>query len=184
MREEMKSLKKHQITPVNKKSSKEIRCWGCGGNHYRRDCKNQKQSSAAGKSGLKPGPRSSRISKDGSGMFLTGLIGKQNQCKLKLLIDTGANVSIINSSVFERLNPLPSLRSTDLSMRMADGKCIGTKGIATLTLTLADVTVEHDFWIVDIDEDIEGILGFDFLQAQNCVLDLGNGQFHLDGKVI
>lgn len=65
MREEMKSLKKHQITPANKKSSKEIRCWDCGGNHYRRDCKNQKQSFAAGKSGLKPGPRSSRISKIG-----------------------------------------------------------------------------------------------------------------------
>lgn len=132
-------------------------CWDCGGNRYRRDCKNQKQSSAAGKSGLKPGPRSSRISKDGSGMFLTGLIGKQNQCKLKLIINTGANVSIINSAVFERLNPLPSLRSTDLSVRIADGKSIGTRENATLTLTFA-VTVEHGFWTVDIDEDIEGFL--------------------------
>lgn len=35
-------------------------------------------------------------------------------------------------------------------------------------VTLVDVTVEHIFLIVDIDEDIEGILGFDFLQAKNC----------------
>lgn len=48
-------------------------------------------------------------------------------------------------------------------MRMVDGKCIGIKGIVILILIFVDVMVEYDFWIVDIDEDIEGIFGFDFL---------------------
>lgn len=53
-----------------------------------------------------------------------------------------------------------------------------------MTVTLDNVPVTQDFWNMDIDEDIEGIIGFDFLQTQNCVLDLDNGQFYLDYKVI
>lgn len=82
---------------------------------------------------------------------------------MKFLIDIGVNVLIINSFVFEWLNLFFLLRLIDLSMRMVDGKCIGIKGIVILILIFVDVMVEYDFWIVDIDEDIEGIFGFDFL---------------------
>lgn len=84
-------------------------------------------------------------------MFFSGLIGEQNQRELKHLIDTGANVSIIISTVIEPLIPLPSLRLTDLSMIMADGRCICTRGITTMTVTLANVPVTQDFWNMDID---------------------------------
>lgn len=184
MRKEIATMKKSKDTCAanSKPSTKEIRCWNCGGNHFRRNCPKAKKSSSSGKGNSNFAPRSSRISKDGSGMYVDGCIHDAES--VRFLVDTGANVSIINTSVYRKMNPLPELQSSKMNMKMADGKCIHAKGIATMNVTLAGISVQHEFWIVDIDEDIEGLLGFDFLKAHKCVLDVGNSQFKLNGHIV
>lgn len=80
---------------------------------------------------------------------------------VKFLVDTGAYVAIINTGVYRRRIRSPEEKSSET--KMADGKFICAKGITTLKVILA--SVQHGFWIFDIGEDINRLLGFYFLKA-------------------
>ncbi|KAL3848128.1 hypothetical protein ACJMK2_019005 [Sinanodonta woodiana] len=55
---------------------------------------------------------------------------------------------------------------------MADRKCIQTKGVGNMDITINDTEVKHAVWVAEIDKVIDGILGFDFLQRNQYL----NGQ--------
>ncbi|KAL3865707.1 hypothetical protein ACJMK2_043069 [Sinanodonta woodiana] len=100
----------------------------------------------------------------------------QAECKevqgreVNFLIDTGANVTIINSSIYEQMSDLqkPYSEPASQQMKMAEGKCIQTRGVGNMDITIYDTEVKHAVLVAEIDKAIDGILGFDFLQRNQC----------------
>ncbi|KAL3879042.1 hypothetical protein ACJMK2_031356 [Sinanodonta woodiana] len=67
---------------------------------------------------------------------------------------------------------------------MADGKCILTRGVGNMDITINDTEVKHTVWVAEIEKAIEGILGFDFLHRNQCVIDAGTKTFKLNGQPV
>ncbi|KAL3854395.1 hypothetical protein ACJMK2_013666 [Sinanodonta woodiana] len=101
--------------------------------------------------------------------------GRVQGREVNFLIDTGATVTIMNSPIYEQMYDLqkPYLESASQQMKMADGKCIQTRGVGIMDITINDTVVKHAVWVAEIDKAIDGILGFDFLQSNQCVIDAG-----------
>ena len=86
------------------------------------------------------------------------------------LVDTGSSVTVLRPDVcpeWIRLEP------TDVQLRTATGGLAPMKGTGLLTLTLGGKDVRHPVWVAAVQEPC--ILGFDFLKATGCRLDLDGG---------
>ncbi|KAL3876293.1 hypothetical protein ACJMK2_034158 [Sinanodonta woodiana] len=128
-------------------------------------------------------PRIAKISNNGSGMYIPGRVQGR---KVNFLIDTGATVTIINIPVYEQMSDLqkPYLEPDSQQMKMADGKCIQTRGVGNMDVTINGSEVKHAVWVAEIDKAIDGILAFDFLQRNQCVIDAGTNTFKLNGQPV
>ena len=95
-------------------------------------------------------------------------------CPLELLVDTGATVSLLNVNMWNKID------STKLSLEQWTGKkLVGVNGAPLLVkgLTRAQVCIEgFEFvgnFVVSGELVVDAILGLDFLQQHNCVIDVG-----------
>eukprot|EP00731_Ephydatia_muelleri_P033667 Em0035g4a len=102
---------------------------------------------------------------------VSGMIGA---CPLELLVDTGATVSLLNVNMWNKID------STKLSLEQWTGKkLVGVNGTALLVkgLIRAQVCIEgFEFvgnFVVSGELVVDAILGLDFLQQHNCVIDVG-----------
>eukprot|EP00731_Ephydatia_muelleri_P014390 Em0008g110a len=102
---------------------------------------------------------------------VSGMIGA---CPLELLVDTGATVSLLNVNMWNKID------STKLSLEQWTGKkLVGVNGTPLLVkgLTRAQVCIEgFEFvgnFVVSGELVVDAILGLDFLQQHNCVIDVG-----------
>ncbi|KAL3888532.1 hypothetical protein ACJMK2_000898 [Sinanodonta woodiana] len=55
---------------------------------------------------------------------------------------------------------------------MADGKCIQTRGVGNMDITIIDTEVKHAVWVAEIDKAIDGSL------------DAGTNTFKLNGQPV
>ncbi|KAL5486484.1 hypothetical protein EMCRGX_G018971 [Ephydatia muelleri] len=95
-------------------------------------------------------------------------------CPLELLVDTGATVSLLNVNMWNKID------NTKLSLEQWTGKkLVGVNGTPLLVkgLTRAQVCIEgFEFvgnFVVSGELVVDAILGLDFLQQHNCVIDVG-----------
>ena len=161
MRKEIDFLRKNSGKSFSRKDGpkppRPRACWKCGStDHLKRDCKSDENER----------PRLSRVAKDGCGMYVTGYIHGLEE-PITFPVDTGASVSIVNTRVFRKIPSRPTIKPANSPRKMADGKCMSedaTSGIAEVKITLENTAVKHEVWVVDIDDEIDGILGFDFLK--------------------
>ena len=94
------------------------------------------------------------------------LNGSTNGRKLKILIDSGANPSFINSDLdFIELQTA----SNDIQIRLANGKIISSSGTATLDFSMDQLQDSHNFIAAPIAYDL--ILGIDWLRKLNPQID-------------
>ena len=103
------------------------------------------------------------------------------------LIDTGSTLTVLHPRKYEALPDQEKPARVDGlesgSLRMADGHLMPHQGIVTLPLTLADgFVVEHPVVLADIDVPL--ILGFDFLQRHQGVLDTVGGTLSVKGTTL
>ncbi|KAJ8019320.1 hypothetical protein HOLleu_42137 [Holothuria leucospilota] len=98
------------------------------------------------------------------------------------LVDTGANISIIQAGVLFTVPPRerPQLELKGLSMVLADGKRVPILGKAEMVVTIGDKRLSHEFWVADIGPDC--ILGLDFLRRHNCVINARMGRVMLGSE--
>ncbi len=106
------------------------------------------------------------------GIYVDGTIQQQ---PLSFLVDTGASVTVIKTSVYQRCPPdsRPVLEEPPAKMVNADGSPIPCLGKGVFNLSVEGSEILHDVWVADIN--VDGILGFDFLSQHQCLLDISRG---------
>lgn len=94
------------------------------------------------------------------------------------MIDTGAGISIFKTKTAEKYNT-----------RFPEN--VKIQGITDQKLTISESTLipftdgdPHKVYIYDLDIEFDGILGLDFLEHYNCVIDLNNKQLITNFKTV
>ena len=107
-----------------------------------------------------------------------------NGQKIKLLVDTGAGISVIDETFLRELyaNQLPALcTSSTTQVKTVSGQSLPIKGTLKVSLQIAGGTYPCDFHVVR-NLSYEAVLGRDFLRAHGAVINLKNSTLHLDNE--
>lgn len=117
-----------------------------------------------------------RISNSQGASRVSGYVGR---IPCHLTIDTGADVTIINSELYQKLNEVGEIEITPFSSKLksVDGKEITVEGAGMVEIQIADVKVKQRVWILPSKE--ECILGTDFLREQGGVIDYQQGMLRV-----
>lgn len=108
--------------------------------------------------------------------IVTFFVGEK---KLNFILDTGANYSVINSSILSKISYSNTNLETNVSGMEGNSQKVG---FVNITLTYKDKAFKEDFQVIDMDaafnrlkqEDgvnVCGILGSEFFKAHRYVLD-------------
>jgi predicted aspartyl protease len=115
-------------------------------------------------------------------MTVKGRIGETN---VNFLVDTGASCSLISNTVYRKINAAEDQqlgKLTDRKFQLADGRPLAAQGKLKVNIQLGPVVVTHEIIVANISD--EGIIGYDFLKAHECRIDIGKSEFQLKGKKI
>lgn len=77
---------------------------------------------------------------------------------------------------FVQLIAEAKITPTETVLRTVTGETAPVRGRGKLTITLGKFETEHEVWVADIVE--EGILGLDYLMANNCQVNLAGKLLH------
>ena len=93
--------------------------------------------------------------------------------EVSFLVDTGAAVSLVSSEVWERIKPPTAPRMNPVGLRLVgvDGAPLQIQGSVTIELEISGKTFKQELIVVNALTS-EGILRLNFLEANDCVLDL------------
>lgn len=109
--------------------------------------------------------------------------GRVQGIPVDFLVDTGASCSLISGAIFEGLPGLEEKKSVmGRRFQLADGTPLKAYGACQVAISLGTETVQHTVIGADISDP--GILGYDFLKAQGCLVDLDQGKFLIKGVEI
>ncbi|CAC5368830.1 unnamed protein product [Mytilus coruscus] len=165
----------------NKKTGKRG-CWSCvETSHIRRNCPDDDKSNRNYQQ--KDRVRTGRVASGDGGMYIPGKFqGTNVQC----LVDTGANVTILNDKIYDSLSDGNKvvLRPTHTNMKLADGKPLKVRGIGKMNVEIGRTLLTHDLWVADIDEDIDCIIGFDFMKQNMCCIDVAKNTMTVNKEEI
>ncbi|XP_055714233.1 uncharacterized protein LOC129808478 [Phlebotomus papatasi] len=101
------------------------------------------------------------------GLVVNGCVGN---VACEIVVDTGANYTLISRRIYEALNPKPSLRPVKWVLTTATGQNSPILGELEVLLTLDACTLQVTVFVADIVEDC--VLGLTFLQQRVARLDL------------
>lgn len=96
--------------------------------------------------------------------------------ELEAVIDTGAEVTVLNQRIFDQLPPStrPIVKKADRGLVVAErGKKMGSHGMAVVKFKIGDQDYEWTMYIADIGDDI--LLGADFLDRFDMTVNFKRG---------
>jgi hypothetical protein len=106
---------------------------------------------------------------------LPTVIGTVNNVKTKLLIDSGAGLSIID---YKLVYNLKIKNSENICISAASGHKIDCVGFCTVNIQLSDLSFQHKFAVVKNFK--HGLLiGSDFLSKHNAIINYNNNTLEL-----
>ncbi|KRZ92326.1 Retrovirus-related Pol polyprotein from transposon [Trichinella sp. T8] len=160
-------------------------CWKCGSSsHYRRSCpfsKTRRERRSPSTTGeQKPTQKTAILSVNKK--WAVKLSGKVNGRSLKLLVDTGAAISLIREA---ELNMASNVRISKYGSRQivaVNGERVETVGTAEVDINIGDKLLKRHLMIVARSLSHPCLLDIDFLRPRRALIDLGDNRIKL-GKV-
>ena len=103
--------------------------------------------------------------------------------QVSFLVDTGASVSLICGEIWDRIKPPdpPKLIPVNTRLVGADGSPLQIQGSVVVELTISGQVFNQELIIAN-SLTSEGILGLNFLEANECILDLVHGELIAQGS--
>ena len=99
---------------------------------------------------------------------------------MNALLDCGATHSVLHIDKYDSMINKPSLNATTTNLVMGDGTTVETSGTVTLDVQIDTFTVQQTFIVADIQ--LPAVLGFDFLKANNGIINVANETLQLSGN--
>lgn len=126
---------------------------------------------------VRPGPGKRpggpTVASAAAGPHKTSLFVLDKASKRRFLVDTGAQVSVIPATWLDRRQ-----RSSNMSLKAANGTSIPTYGVRNITIRLKDRNYEARLIVADVQRPL---LGADFLRQHNLLVDM-RGQRLIEGE--
>lgn len=111
--------------------------------------------------------------------------GAVNDSPATILMDTGANISIINSQLAKRIVRDEDIRTDKILNIQGLSHKVGTSQRAEVKVTLGwKVAYLFEVWISDRTGGYDAILGTDFMMCAGIVLDMNRGRMRLPDEVV
>jgi hypothetical protein len=103
---------------------------------------------------------------------------------ISMLVDTGASVTILSQTFLNPIDPSlkPEMLPVNIKMKTATGEISSFLGQIAFELKLGKNLIKHKVLIANIS--IEGILGMDFLEINNCDVLLSKSCIRYRGNEI
>ena len=111
-------------------------------------------------------------------------IGKLNGQSMEMMLDTGATVSLIRTSLLRKLPNQEDLRlrhSEGMSVRVANGAQLYSRGAIDLEVDIAGVKTIHEFLVFD-EVPFNAILGMDYIFKSKWIVDIPNGKLRCESE--
>ncbi|UYV82560.1 K02A2.6-like, partial [Cordylochernes scorpioides] len=159
------------------------RCWTCGANdHLSPTCPRKEEPGKlrivsfsgrklAGSFGNAPDGtiQVSSLRNTENGLLLRGFI---NGRSCDMVIDTGANVTLVRTDVFQNLYPKPAeVRMKPISLQTATGERAKVHHCVLLSIQIGSKIFQHKGYVADIMD--ECIIGLDVLRQFGLSIDIG-----------
>ena len=123
------------------------------------------------------------INEINNGMYITVDCGFE---KIKFLVDTGAMITVVSSSIFDRISVSDQVNSepqcTDVRLLQANGAPIKVYGEAMISITIGEKMYDCMVIVAEIEQD--AILGMDFLHKNNASINCDHMTIQMNGQVI
>ena len=123
------------------------------------------------------------INEINNGMYITVNCGFE---KIKFLVDTGAMITVVSSSIFDRISVSEQVNSelqcTDVRLLQANGAPIKVYGEAMISITIGEKMYDCMVIVAEIEQD--AILGMDFLHKNNASINCDHMTIQMNGQVI
>ena len=102
--------------------------------------------------------------------------------QINCLIDTGSTVCVLHPRKYNFLpeNEKSKLEKHNKKLCMANGDTVMTYGCINLPISIGNDTFYQNFIIADVD--VPAVIGYDFMHANKCKLDIGSGKIILKGN--
>ncbi|GFV98192.1 retrovirus-related Pol polyprotein from transposon 412 [Trichonephila clavipes] len=104
------------------------------------------------------------------------VIGQINNISCRMVLDTGANVSIIRKDLAQNSHVSIICTPPCVSLQTVTGDKIQVHGKANISLRFGNIDYHHTAYIADITDPC--ILGLEFLKNNNFKLDFENSNMH------
>ena len=158
------------------------RCYLCGSDkHLIKNCPKGKDEGKAtpSNSGDNEAHQAKLVASTSAGLYAECKI---NNILTDCLIDTGATLSILSLKAWDIINQSSAnnLDTFEPKIYTASGSQVEVKGSADVMIDIADVKSITRVIVADIDMD--AIIGLDFLQANDCQIDVTHHVLRIKGK--
>ena len=101
-----------------------------------------------------------------------------------MLVDTGSAVTLISYEIFNKFScSKPQLLDTDAKLQTASGEIMKVHGKVQLELYVGGEYVSHSVIVATLG-NLDGILGLDFIENQEWILDLSRGTAVKSDRII
>ncbi|GFX60151.1 retrovirus-related Pol polyprotein from transposon 412 [Trichonephila clavipes] len=175
LKEEMQTLK----AGISNQKKRKFKCWGCGGEETVPEQGRKRTPSLLPKRKTNIWPSHHKIlqiTAVNGGDKRLYVIGQINNISCRMVVDTGANVSIIRKDLAQNSKVSIIWTPPCVSLQTLTGDKIQVHGKANVTLRFGNVDHHHTAYIADITDLC--ILGLDFLKNYNFKLDFENNYMH------
>ncbi|GBL73575.1 Retrovirus-related Pol polyprotein from transposon 297 [Araneus ventricosus] len=125
------------------------------------------------------GPRVSSLSGKKNGLYLEGSI-----CGIQclMLVDTGANVTLLRTDLAQKLQEQLIYTAPNISLKTDTGEKTEIRGKLDASIECGSRKFHHRIYVADITDPC--ILGLDFLQKFNFTVDLEKNEIRTGGEEI